>query len=115
MFCPKCRLEYEPGIARCADCNVKLVKTLPDDAGYVEFVTVLETGNPAVLAVAKSLLDDAGIEYFAKGETVQNIVGGAFGVGFNVATGPVELQVDSAKLDEAKAVLDHIGEDASSV
>jgi len=115
MFCPKCRLEYEPGVARCPDCHVHLVKTLPDAPDFIEFVTVLTTGNPAILAVAKSILDNAGIEYFAKGETVQNIVGGAFGVGFNVATGPVELQVDRLQVDEAKTILDHIGESAASV
>ncbi len=115
MFCPQCRLEYEPGIARCPDCDVQLVTTRPDPPEYVEFVTVLSTGNPAILAVAKSLLDNAGIEYFARGETASSWVGGAFGVGFNVATGPVELQVDRTKLEEAKTILDHIGEGASSV
>jgi hypothetical protein len=115
MFCPNCRLEYQPGIARCPDCNVHLVKTLPEAPDYIEFVTVLETGNPAILAVAKSLLDNAGITYFAKGEAVQNWVGGTFGTGFNVITGPVELQVDRTDLDEAKIILDHIGENASTV
>ena len=36
-------------------------------------VTVLTIRDPGVLAVAKSLLDEAGIEYFAKGEDVQNL------------------------------------------
>ncbi len=110
MFCPKCRLEYEPGITRCSDCHTALVATRPDPPEYVEFVTVLTTGNPGILAVAKSLLDDAGIEYFAKGETVQNWVGGTFGTGFNVITGPVELQVDSVVAAEAREILKQVGE-----
>ena len=36
--------------------------------------TILESGDPAVLAVAKSLLDAAEIEYLAKGEGLQNVL-----------------------------------------
>ena len=36
-------------------------------------VTVLTVRDPGVLAVAKSVLDDANIEYFAKGEGAQNL------------------------------------------
>jgi Putative prokaryotic signal transducing protein len=36
-------------------------------------VTVLTVRDPGVLAVAKSVLDEAGIEYFAKGEDVQHL------------------------------------------
>ena len=36
-------------------------------------VTVLTVRDPGVLAVAKSVLDEAGLEYFAKGEGVQNL------------------------------------------
>jgi hypothetical protein len=69
-------------------------------------VTVLETGDPALLAVAKSLLEDAGIHYFAKGEAVQDLFGGGrFGFGFNPLTGPVQLQVAVSDAEEAKTLL----------
>jgi len=71
-----------------------------------EPVTVLETGDPGLLAVAKSLLEDAGIPYFAKGEAIQNLFGaGTFGTGFNVVTGPVELQVAECDAAQAHALL----------
>jgi hypothetical protein len=71
-----------------------------------EPVTVLETGDPALLAVAKSLLEDAGIGFFAKGEGVQNLFGaGIVGTGFSPITGPVELQVSSDDAAEAQALL----------
>ena len=71
-----------------------------------EPVTVLESGDPALLAVAKSLLEDAGIQYFAKGEGVQDLfAAGRFGTGFNPFVGPVELQVAADDAAEAKAVL----------
>jgi hypothetical protein len=36
-------------------------------------ITVLESGDPALLAVAKSLLEAAKIQYFVKGEGVQDL------------------------------------------
>jgi hypothetical protein len=70
-----------------------------------EPVTVLESGDPALLAVAKSLLEDAGIQYFAKGEGVQDLFAAGRVGGFNPLVGPVELQVAADDAAEAKAVL----------
>jgi len=71
-----------------------------------EPVTVLETGDQALLAVAKSLLEDAGIPFFAKGEGMQDLFGaGRFGTGFSLVVGPVELQVSSDDAAEAHALL----------
>ncbi|MGE5245144.1 MAG: putative signal transducing protein [Betaproteobacteria bacterium] len=71
-----------------------------------EPVTVLETGDQALLAVAKSLLEDAGIAYFAKGEGMQDLFGlGRFGTGFSPVVGPVELQVAADDAAEARARL----------
>jgi putative signal transducing protein len=69
-------------------------------------VTVLTTGNEAVIAVAKSLLDDADIKYFAKGEQLQNLFGvGTIGTGYNPLVGPIQLQVEEHQADEAKTIL----------
>jgi hypothetical protein len=71
-------------------------------------VTVLESGDPGLIAVAKSLLDSAGIQYFAKGEVLQNL----FGWGLNPLVGRlVELQVASDDADDAKALLRDLGMD----
>lgn len=71
-----------------------------------EPVTVLETSDPALLAVAKSLLEDADIPYFAKGESVQDLFGlGRFGTGFSPIVGPVELQVSPEDAADARARL----------
>ena len=70
-----------------------------------EPVTVLETSNPALLAVAKSILEAASIPYFAKGEALQNLfVAGTLG-GFNPIAGPVELQVSADDARDARAAL----------
>jgi hypothetical protein len=71
-----------------------------------EPVTVLESGDPAVLAVAKSLLENAGIQYFAKGEGVQDLFAwGRFGTGFNPVVGPIQLQVPAEDAARAKELL----------
>lgn len=69
-------------------------------------VTVLETGDPALLAVAKSLLEAADIHYFAKGEGLQDLFAwGRFATGFNPFVGPVQVQVAAEDADEASALL----------
>jgi len=61
---------------------------------HERLVTVYETGNEAVVAVIKSVLDEAGIRYLAKGEGVQDLFGvGILGTGFNPITGPVQFRV----------------------
>lgn len=73
-------------------------------------ITVLESGDPALLAVAKSLLEAASIQYFAKGEGVQDLFGGGrFGTGFSPFTGPIQLQVAADDAEEAKALLRDLG------
>jgi hypothetical protein len=57
--------------------------------------TILRTLDPALLAVAKSLLEAAHIPFFAKGEALRMARGG----------GPIELQVPRERIIEAKALL----------
>ena len=70
-----------------------------------EPVTVLETTDPAVLAVAKSLLESAKIPYFAKGESLQGLFAAGALAGFNPISGPVELQVSGDDARDAHALL----------
>lgn len=57
-------------------------------------VTVFKSGHEGLIAVAKSMLDEAEIKYLIKNEGVQDLVGlGVFGTGFNPLTGPVQIQV----------------------
>jgi hypothetical protein len=99
MFCPNCRTEYRAGITICADCGAELVNELPPDHSDIAGpVTVLETGNLAVLELAKSMLDEAGIRYIAKGELPMA----------QLAIGPVEIQVSLEDEDEAKELLEDL-------
>jgi len=69
-------------------------------------VTILETGDQSRIAVARSLLEDAGIPCIARNERLQNLFGwGAIGTGYNAAMGPIRLQVLQEDEDVARALL----------
>jgi hypothetical protein len=111
MFCPQCGAEYRQGFERCSDCRVALVRKAPvkKPGEPLDFVTVLETGDRSILLVAKSRLEAAGIEFFAKGEGVQDLfAAGRIGTHFNPLTGPVQLQVEHARAEEARELLAEI-------
>ena len=115
MFCPKCKDEFIKGITDCPDCAIPLVKELPAEAEsayepiYVELVTVLEASDAGLIMIAKSLLEEAKIRYYAKNEVSQHLFGGgAFGAGFNPLTGPVQLQVSKSNFEEAVTLLKDI-------
>lgn len=116
MICPKCGDEYQPGFQRCSDCDVDLVEALPPppEPSPTQIVTVLATGDPLRLEMAKSLLDSAGLDYWVKGEGLQDLFGaGRLGMGFNVAIGPMLLQVDKEDEQDAKSILSAVPPDAS--
>jgi hypothetical protein len=77
---------------------------IPDPA--ITLTTVLCTGDPALVAMAKSLLEDEGIEYLVRGEGLQDLFGwGRLGAGYNILTGPAEFAVRSADAERARRLL----------
>jgi hypothetical protein len=115
VFCPKCGSEYRAGIQECADCAVSLVESVPAPSQRahedVQLVTVFESGDAALIAFARSLLDSAEIPFMTKGEGIQDLFGwGRMAGGFNVITGPVAFQVDKEDAVEAKALLEDLHE-----
>ncbi len=61
-----------PGVAECADCRVSLVETAagPVEEGTPELhlIEIYRADTLVNLAVARSLLEEAGIEYVIQGE-----------------------------------------------
>jgi len=92
MFCPKCKSEYKAGIIKCVVCGVKLVNELPEEE-FVEFVKVFESSDPLLTALIKSILEDAGIEFFVNGEHMQSILGTKFSFAFGADVGNAEFLV----------------------
>jgi hypothetical protein len=72
MYCPECGVEYRAGFTECSDCHVGLVEQPPPPAEVpspnLELVRVLEGNNQIVEAVAKMVLEEAGIPFYMEGE-----------------------------------------------
>lgn len=111
MYCPECRSEYREGYSQCADCEVALVETLPplEPIPDLNLVTVLEAGDPSLLAVAESLLREQGIPYAKSNEQLQDLFAlGRLGAGFNPVTGPILLQVPEEHAEAALEILEDL-------
>ena len=83
---------------------------LPAEDAHPEPVIVFESSDAAALAVAESLLEEAEIEFFAKGESVQDLFGAGRIAGINPIVGPVQLQVAADDADQARAALRALSE-----
>jgi hypothetical protein len=74
-------------------------------------VEVFASGNPALIAVAQSILDDAEITYSVWGENSQHLFGfGSIGTGYNLLTGPVRIMVMPEDEQSARALLSDVTE-----
>lgn len=83
MYCPQCQVEYREGFTECSDCHVPLVAGPPPDPNAefnpsLDLVVVLETNDSFQAALAKGLLEEAGIPFFVLGQitTLVNEVDG---------------------------------------
>jgi hypothetical protein len=71
-----------------------------------DLVTVFESGDIALFALAKAALDQADIRYITDGEGLQDLFGmGRIGTGFNLITGPPRIRVTATNAQRARHVL----------
>jgi hypothetical protein len=74
VYCPQCLVEYADGRTKCSDCQIPLLAGTPPDEPADRFdptldlVVVLETNDGIHLAMAKGLLENAGIPFFILGQ-----------------------------------------------
>jgi hypothetical protein len=75
MFCPECKAEYVKNITMCPDCQATLVDVLSDHTKDppIEYEDILATYNQGDLALLKSVLEDAEIDYHIKTEFFNQI------------------------------------------
>jgi len=103
MICPKCKAEYVRGITICADCDIPLVEHLPKketcEKQGKDFREILIAVNAGEIAMVKSLLDDAGIDYYVKG--------GYFAV-LRPFADPARLFVREDQYEEALEILEDL-------
>jgi hypothetical protein len=109
MHCPRCRTEYEPGVTRCSACELDLAEgpapPEQDAPEWVELVTVLETGDPSLLLVTKSLLDVEGIPSFVEGVGVYEGLGAGRIAESDLPMGPGRLRVRPENVEAARELL----------
>lgn len=74
-----------------------------------DLVTVFESSDIALLALAKAALAQAGIPYVAQAEELQDLFGlGRIGTGFNLITGAPRIRVSAEDAARALEVLAEI-------
>jgi len=120
MYCPQCESEYVAGVQECAVCGVPLIDAPPAVAPKREKlserpcdvhlgpepVVVFSTGKPDVIALAKSILMSANMEFGIRGEELQDLFGwGRFPAGSNVFMGPMDILVSAEDAADAKVLL----------
>ena len=120
MYCPNCRAEFrdDAGLTVCSECGGPLLAgelpeepDHPEDHTDLDLVTVFEGGDPGLLGVARSLLDDAGIPYAAAGDGLQDLFGaGRLGTHFNLITGPIDIRVRRQDEQAARDLLADLGQ-----
>ena len=115
MYCPQCGVEYREGFSECSDCRVPLLPGTgePEEAEdtfdpNLELVVVLETDDPIKLAMAKGLLEDAGIPLYVLGQ-IATLVQGVDGFLHKW----VRLQVPRDREAEARELLEQIPQPAA--
>jgi hypothetical protein len=108
MVCPACGLEFSWHLKVCPTCGVDLVDRLdgPAPTPDVELVPVFATGDAGLISLAKSLLEAEGIDYYGRGEGVQDLFGwGRIAAGFNLVVGPVQFLVRADDAERARDLL----------
>ncbi len=100
MFCPECKAEYREGYSRCADCEVDLVLSLPQEPEYSEhdpFAPLWSGGPGQMMAQIRKTLDDARIPF-----RVIEYKDTLFNVNYRA---PYEIAVPPSQLEKAREAL----------
>ena len=108
MYCPSCGEELDEGVTECPTCGVLPVEARPGPPAdpTIQLTTVFSAGDPALIAVAKSLLEGEGIEYLVRADGLQDLFGwGRVGSGYNIVTGPAEFVVRQDDAERARELL----------
>lgn len=79
----------------------------------IELVPVFDTGDAGLIPLIKSMLEGEGIDYFVRGEGVQDLFGaGRLTAGFNYITGPAQFLVRREDEERARELLQDLDSSA---
>jgi hypothetical protein len=111
MRCPSCGTEVETGATRCPQCGAELPEAEPvghNEAEWVDLVTVLQTADPSLLMVAKSLLDAEHVPAFAEGTELPEGVSAGRIPDADIPMGPGRLRVHPEDAERAYELLSNL-------
>jgi hypothetical protein len=110
MICPQCEQEFGWNVMVCPRCDVETVDRVPGPAPVpdVELVTVFAAADAGVIAVAKSLLEGEEIDFFVRGEGLQDLFGFGRLMGFNPVPGAAQFCVRAEDEARARALLEDL-------
>ena len=102
MVCPKCETEFPWHVMVCPTCDVDTLDRLPgpEPTPDVELVRAFATEDPALVALAQSLLDGEKIDYLIRDGGPPPIIGLGRATGYEFGMGPAEFSVRAD--DEAR-------------
>lgn len=99
-FCPSCGYEYEEGIEKCPDCEVKLVDRLAEEHFKGEMTEVYTSHTVAEAGMVKELLYSEAIFSALSNELGSAIFGGTSG-----EMGEVKIFVSEEDAPRAKELI----------
>ena len=109
MFCPQCEEEYPWDVMVCPVCDVDTVDELPrlgpEPTPDAELVRVFATGDMGVIAIARSLLEGEKIDYFVRGDGLQDLFGLGRATSYSFAMGPAEFWVRADDAENVRVLL----------
>lgn len=109
MCCPQCEEEDAWDVMVCPVCDVdtvdRLLRAGPEPTPDAKLVPVFATGDPGLIAIARSLLDGEQIDYFVRGEGLQDPFLCGRLTGPSSAMGPAEFWVREEDTENARTLL----------
>jgi hypothetical protein len=109
MFCPQCERAFPRDVMVCPDCDVDTVDRLPREGPEptpdAKLVRVFSAGDPGIIAIARSLLEGENIDYFVRGDGLQDLFAAGRLTSYNFAIGAAEFWVREDDAENVRVLL----------
>jgi len=106
MYCTKCNKHYPDDYIECPICLNSLEKEpIRNQIEYQELYPIYTPPDASLLAIAKSLLESEGIEFWVQNEKLQNLLGAGQLMGFNQIFGSPKIYVNKENIKLSKELL----------